>query len=64
KDLSSMWSEETVPGMNVVLKEKEKSDKARDICAANWNKTVASSGWLKVWMCFIRRPQLYKLFRL
>ncbi|KAI3884373.1 hypothetical protein MKW92_039530 [Papaver armeniacum] len=44
KDLSRMWSEETVRGINVVLKEKEKSDKARDICAANWNKTLASSG--------------------
>ncbi|KAI3871894.1 hypothetical protein MKX03_012930 [Papaver bracteatum] len=44
KDLSRMWSEETVRGMKVGLKEKEKSDKARDICAANWNKTVASSG--------------------
>ncbi|XP_026385545.1 uncharacterized protein LOC113281110 isoform X2 [Papaver somniferum] len=44
ENLSSMWSEETVRGMDVVLKEKKKSVKARDICAANWNKTVASSG--------------------
>ncbi|RZC62378.1 hypothetical protein C5167_024133 [Papaver somniferum] len=39
-------SEETVRMTELVGKEKEKYDKARDVCAANRNKIVASSGLL------------------